>query len=31
MYLGYQVKGIIGVLKSLLYTLGLRSVWKMSK
>jgi Glycosyl transferase family 11 len=30
-YLGYQVQGIVGVLKSLLYTLGWRSVWKMSK
>jgi len=28
-YLGYQVKGIIGVIKSVLYTLGWRSVWKM--
>ena len=30
-YLGYQVKGILGVIKSLLYTLGWRSVWKMPK
>jgi len=29
-YLGYQIKGIVGVVKSLLYTLGWRSVWKMS-
>ncbi|MBE9215931.1 hypothetical protein IQ247_25260 [Plectonema cf. radiosum LEGE 06105] len=27
-YLGYQIQGIVGVFKSLLYTLGLRSIWK---
>jgi hypothetical protein len=27
-YLGYQIQGIVGVLKSFLYTLGWRSVWK---
>jgi hypothetical protein len=27
-YLGYQIKGILGVIKSLLYTLGWRSAWK---
>lgn len=27
-YLGYQIQGIFGVLKSLLYTLGWHSVWK---
>jgi len=30
-YLGYQVQGILGVVKSLLYTLGWRFVWKRSK
>jgi hypothetical protein len=29
-YLGYQIKGFVGVVKSLLYTLGWRSVWKIS-
>lgn len=28
--LGYQVKGMAGVIKSFLYTLGWRSVWKTS-
>lgn len=27
-YLGYQIQGILGVFKSLLYTLGWRNVWK---
>jgi Glycosyl transferase family 11 len=27
-YLGYQIQGIVGVLKSFLYTFGLRSIWK---
>lgn len=27
-YLAYQVEGIFGIVKSLLYTLGWRSVWK---
>lgn len=27
-YLGYQIQGIVGLLKSFLYTLGWRSVWK---
>lgn len=27
-YLAYQVEGIFGIIKSLLYTLGWRSVWK---
>jgi hypothetical protein len=27
-YLGYQVQGFAGVLKSLLYTLGWQSVWQ---
>lgn len=27
-YLGYQIRGFVGVGKSLLYTLGWRSVWK---
>lgn len=27
-YLGYQIQGSFGVLKSLLYTLGWRSLWK---
>ena len=27
-YLGYQIKGIFGVIKSLLYTFGCRYVWK---
>jgi len=27
-YLGYQIQGFIGVIKSFLYTLGWRSVWK---
>jgi hypothetical protein len=29
-YLGYQIEGIVGVIKSFLYTLGWRSVWKFS-
>ncbi|GAA6619996.1 alpha-1,2-fucosyltransferase [Scytonema sp. NUACC26] len=29
-YLGYQIQGIVGVVKSLLYTLGWRSMWKQS-
>ena len=27
-YLGYQTEGVIGVIKSFLYTLGWRSIWK---
>ncbi len=27
-FLGYQIQGIYGVLKSLLYTLGWRNIWK---
>ncbi len=27
-YLGYQINGIVGVIRSFLYTLGWRSVWK---
>ncbi|MBW4499705.1 MAG: alpha-1,2-fucosyltransferase [Scytonema hyalinum WJT4-NPBG1] len=27
-YLGYQIDGIVGVVKTLLYTFGWRSVWK---
>lgn len=27
-YLGYQIQGMVGVLKSFLYTLGWRSIWK---
>ncbi|MEH1951298.1 MAG: alpha-1,2-fucosyltransferase [Nostoc sp.] len=27
-YLGYQIQGILGIVKSLLYTLGWRSSWK---
>jgi len=30
-YLGYQIQGFVGVIKSLLYTLGFRYVWKMSE
>jgi hypothetical protein len=29
-YLGYQIQGVIGVAKSLLYTLGWSSAWKRS-
>lgn len=29
-YLGYQIQGVVGVVKSLLYTLGWRFVWKNS-
>ena len=27
-YLGYQIQGILGIAKSLLYTLGWRYLWK---
>ncbi|KYC40333.1 glycosyl transferase [Scytonema hofmannii PCC 7110] len=30
-YLGYQIQGVVGVVKSLLYTLGWRSVWQQSQ
>lgn len=29
-YLGYQIQGTLGVVKSLLYTLGWRSIWKQT-